>query len=208
MIAAWGVVRVIHACMLDVSASPLNALSSGLCEDVNGEALALIRRIAKRDPAALAELHANWGPVLLGIACRMLGDRREANDVLHRTFLGIWKRSADYDPHLSPPFVWALVMMRGLAIDRLRRGGGSRNTRQPTSGHHGENPRALSSDDCARLRSAIDPLDPEDLRCLEAAVFLEYAGGAAAESTSTLAVKNRLRRALDVLRNQLSRHEL
>jgi RNA polymerase sigma-70 factor (ECF subfamily) len=195
-------------CMLDLSASPLNALSSGLCEDVNGESLALIRRIAKRDPAALADLHANWGPVLLGIACRMLGDRREANDVLHRTFLGIWKRSADYDPHQSPPFVWALVMMRGLAIDRLRRGGGSRGTRQPTSGHRGENPKALSSDDCARLRSAIDSLDAEDRRCLEAAVFLEYASGAGADSTSSLTVKNRLRRALDLLRNQLSRHEL
>jgi RNA polymerase sigma-70 factor (ECF subfamily) len=194
--------------MLDVSASPLHTLSSGLCEDVSGEALALIQRIAKHDPAALAELHANWSPVLLGIACRMLGDRREAYEVLHRTFVAIWKRAADYDRRHSPPFVWALVMMRGIAIDRLRRGGGSRNARQPASGDRGENPKVLSSDDCARLRSALDSLDTEDLRCLESAVFLDYACVNEADSTATVAVKNRLRRALEALRNQLSRHEL
>jgi len=204
MIAARGAVRVMHVCMMEVSSSPLHALSCGLCEDAGGEALGLIQRMAKGEPAALAELHANWAPVLLGIACRMLGDRREANEVLHRTFLGIWKRAASYDPHHSPPFVWALVMMRGIAIDRLRRGGGSRSPRQSASGDHGENPKVLSNDDCARLRSALDPLDPEDRRCLEAAVFLEYAYG----NDSTLAVKNRLRRALDQVRNHLSRHEL
>lgn len=183
-------------------------MSSGLCEDVSGEALALIQRMAKGDPAALAELHASWAPVLLGIACRMLGDRREAGDVLHRTFLAIWKRSAAYDPHQSPPFVWALVMMRGIAIDRLRRGVGSRNVRHPASDDRGEYPRALSSDDCARLKSALDQLDPEDRLCLESAVFLGYAHGTGTESTTTAAVKNHLRRALDLLRNQLSRHEL
>lgn len=194
--------------MLDVSTNQPHALSSGLCEDVSGESLALIQKIARHEPAALAELHGNWSPVLLGIACRMLGDRREANEVLHRTFVGIWKRAADYDRRQSPPFVWALVMMRGFAIDRLRRGGGSRNARQTGSGNRGENPRALSSDDCARLRTAIDQLDPEDRRCLESAVFLDYARGVGADPNATVSVKNRLRRALDTLRNQLSRHEL
>jgi RNA polymerase sigma-70 factor (ECF subfamily) len=179
-----------------------------LCEDVSGESLELIRRMARGDPAALAELHAHWGPVLLGIACRMLGDRREANEVLHRTFVAIWKRAADYDRHHTPPFVWALGMMRGIAIDRLRRSGGNCKSRQPGSGDHGENPKFLSSDDCARLRSALDQVSPEDRLCLESAVFLDYACGLGKDSTVSLAVKNRLRRTLDLLRNLLSRHEL
>ncbi len=194
-----------QACMLDHSASPLHALSSGLCEDASGEALSLIRRMAKGDPAALAELHSIWGPVLLGIACRMLGDRREADDVLHRTFLAVWKRADAYDPHQSPPFVWALVIMRGIAIGRLRRGRAARDARHSAPGSRGENPKPLSNDDCARLKSAIDQLDPEDLACLEAAVFLEYAGS---DRSDAFAVKNRLRRTLDQLRNSLSVHEL
>lgn len=208
MLAVPGVVRVMQACMLDVSASPLHALSSGLCEDVSGEALSLIRRMAKGEPAALAELHSNWGPVLLGIACRMLGDRREADEVLHRAFLAIWKRADTYDPHQSPPFVWALVMMRGIAIDRLRRGRAARDARDvrnPVPGTRGENPKPLSSDDCTRLNSAMDQLDPEDLACLESAVFLEYTRN---DRSDAFAVKNRLRRTLDQLRNSLSRHEL
>jgi DNA-directed RNA polymerase specialized sigma24 family protein len=96
-------------------------------------------------------------------------------------------------------------MMRGIVIDRLRRGRAARDARHPAPGSRGENPKALSSDDCARLKSAIDQLDPEDLACLESAVFLEYARS---DKSDAFAVKNRLRRALDMLRNQLSRHEL
>jgi RNA polymerase sigma-70 factor, ECF subfamily len=196
--------------MMDAAISPLHALSSGLCEDVNGEALALIRRMARGDAAALAELHAAWSPVLLGIACRMLGDRREADDVLHQTFLRIWKRAADHDPHQMPPFVWAFLILRGIAIDRLRRGHGKRESGPQSPIHYSDNPKPLTADDCVRLRSAIDPLDTEDLTCLHQAVFLDFArrGNGEAVNPAGLAVKNRLRRALESVRNQLSRHEL
>ena len=197
-----------HASMLDISASPPHTLSSGLCEDVTGEALALIHRMGKGDPAAFADLYASWGPILLGIACQMLGDRREANEVLHRTFLEIWKRAGDFDPHQSPPFVWALVLMRGIAVKRLRHHAGNRHTRHAVCLDHVENPKTLSSDDCLRLKSALAQLDPEDRLCLESAVFLDYAHGIGPDSSATLAVKHRLRRALDFLRNPLSRHEL
>lgn len=191
--------------MLDNATSPPRVLSSGLCEDVSGEAMALVRRMAGRDPAALVELHANWGPILLGIATRMLGDRREAEEILHRTFLTLWKRAGGYDPHLSPPFVWALVILRGFAIERLRHSRGSRDARHPAQVPRGENPKPLTHDDCARLKSALDQLEPEDLACLETAVFLGYARS---DRSDAAAVKNRLRRVLDMLRNPLSRHEL
>ena len=106
--------------MIETELSPIHSLPSGLCEDPCGEAAALIGRMAKDDPAALVELHGRWSPVLLGISCRMLGDRREAEEVVQDTFVRMWQHSADYDPHRSPPFVWAFALMRGFCIDRLR----------------------------------------------------------------------------------------
>ena len=36
---------------------------------------ALIARMGKKEAPALGELHTMWSPVLLGVACRMLGDK-------------------------------------------------------------------------------------------------------------------------------------
>jgi RNA polymerase sigma-70 factor (ECF subfamily) len=189
--------------MMEVAMDPPRNQPTGLCEDAAGEALALIKRMARGDAAALAALHGMWAPVLLGCACRMLGDRREADEVLRVTFERMWKRAEGYDPHQSPPFVWAFVMMRGLALERLRRRAGKRDAAH-SSHERGEPVKVLTADDSRRLRTAIDQLDLEDRSCLEHAVFLAYAGPEAAPAT----VKNHLRRALETLRNQLSCHEL
>lgn len=200
--------------MIEAGLSPSHALPSGLCEDATGEAAALIRRMAKGDGAALAELHGMWCPVLLGTACRMLGDHREAEEVLRQTFERLWKRAADYDPHQSPPFVWAFVMMRGLAMERLlRRRRGKRNPSPDSmaqSPERCENPRVLAGDDYRRVRAAMDQLDLEERTCLELAVFLGYArlGDPEQSGAPSATVKNHLRRALETVRNHLSRHEL
>ncbi len=188
---------------MEAGLNPIHNQPSELCEDVAGEALSLIHRMARGDGAALVVLHGMWAPVLLGIACRMLGDRREADEVLRGTFERMWKRAEGYDPHQSPPFVWAFVMLRELALDRLRRRAGRREA-APPSHERGESLKVLTTDDCRRLRAAIDQLDLEDRTCLEHAVFLGYARPEAVPAT----VKNHLRRALETLRNQLSCHEL
>ncbi len=200
--------------MIAEGASPIHVLPSGLCEDAGGEAAALIQGMARRDGAALAEAHRIWGPVLLGIACRMLGDRRQAGELLLDTFERVWKGAADYDRHQMPPFVWAFVTMRELAIERLRhRRRGKRDSTRDSlspSAVRCENPKVLAADDCRRLRAAMDQLDREERTCLELAVFLGYAHAAGPEPSGSPSgtVKNRLRRALETVSNRLSRHEL
>jgi hypothetical protein len=106
--------------MIDSDPAPIPTFAGALGDDRSGVAAALIVRMAKEDGSALTELHGMWSPVLLGIACRMLGDRREAEEAVQDTFVRMWHRSADYDPKQSPPFVWAFAVMRGYCIDRLR----------------------------------------------------------------------------------------
>jgi RNA polymerase sigma-70 factor (ECF subfamily) len=56
----------------------------------------------------------------------------------------------------------------------------------------------------------LDLLPPDERSCLELAVFLEYTHSEISEQLGTPlgTVKNRLRRALEKVRNQLSRYEL
>lgn len=190
--------------------------AAGLAEDRNGEAAALIARMAKEDGSALAELHGIWAPILLGIACRMLGDRREAEEAVQDTFVRMWHRSADFDPMQSPPFVWAFALLKGYCIDRLRyRHRSKRDSSRVVPIHlHAppeemEDPQVIALDDYRRVRSALKVLAAEERRCLELAVFLEYTHSEISTHLGTPlgTVKNRLRRALEKVRNQLSRHE-
>ncbi len=189
----------------------LRHFPSGLCEDAAGEAQALIARMARGDGGGLVELHGMWAPVLLGCACRMLGSRREAESVVEEAFVRMWKGAAEFTPHSSPPFVWAFDLLRGLALERLRRrragrrevpGGGA----VPAGGRAGFS-KVLVADDCRRLHAAMEQLGQEDRSHLEAAVFLGYARGAHA-GASHAGLRKRLRAALEILRERLSRHEL
>lgn len=203
--------------MIEPDLSPIHALPSGLCEDPTGEAAALIGRMAKGDGAALADLHGMWSSTLLGISCRMLGDRREAEEVVQDTFVRIWHRSAEYNPHQAPPFVWAFAVLRGYCIDRLRfRHRAKRDSSRVVPIHlhappeKSEDPRVMAVDDWRRIRAAMDQLPPDERSCIELAVFLEYTHSEISEQLGTPmgTVKHRLRRALDKVRHQLSRYEL
>lgn len=202
--------------MSTTSLNSVQASPPGLVGDREGDAVRLIVRMAKSDDSALNELHGLWGPTLLGVACRMLGDRHEAEEVLQDTFVRIWHRSADYDPAQSPPFVWAFAVLRGLCIDRLRfRHREKRDSSRVVPIHlhappeRSEDPRIMAADDWRRVRTALEKLDPDERSCLELAVFLEYTHSEISERLGTPlgTVKNRLRRALEKVRNHLSRHE-
>jgi len=81
---------------------------------------ALVARVASGDVDALAGLYDRHAAPMLGLAVRVLGDRRDAEDLLHDVFLEVWRRSASYDPRRASVRTWLLVKVRSRAIDRLR----------------------------------------------------------------------------------------
>jgi RNA polymerase sigma-70 factor (ECF subfamily) len=76
---------------------------AGLCTD---EILAVIYR-------------ANRGP-LLRQARAILGDSGLAEEVVQETFVRAWRACSAFDPDGSPMFVWLSVILRNLALDRMR----------------------------------------------------------------------------------------
>jgi RNA polymerase sigma-70 factor (ECF subfamily) len=89
------------------------------------EDISLLQRVAQRDEAALAELYDRFSRGLYSVALRMLGDQRDAEEVMHETFQQIWNRASTYDSSLSSGFSWATMILWHKAIDRLRARGRS-----------------------------------------------------------------------------------
>ncbi|HEX2735939.1 MAG TPA: sigma-70 family RNA polymerase sigma factor [Polyangiaceae bacterium] len=82
--------------------------------------LALVERMAKGDRTALAELYNRHAPRLMSLLLRMLGNRQDAQDLLHDVFLEAWAKADDYSELRGSVSVWLGLRARSRALDRLR----------------------------------------------------------------------------------------
>jgi RNA polymerase sigma-70 factor (ECF subfamily) len=174
---------------------------------------ALLRRVAARDHAALAELYDALGGILFSTAVRILGDPREAEEVIQDVFVQIWTRAATFDGALGAPFHWTLGITRNRCIDYLR--ARQRRTRlldeatteteilsvASASAAHD----SLSPEELARVRSAVRDLPPDQQQAIELAFF---GGMTHMEIADTLneplgTVKARIRRGMLKLKESL-----
>ncbi|MGL5827793.1 MAG: RNA polymerase sigma factor [Nocardioides sp.] len=82
----------------------------------SGEAIGV--RLARKDESALEDAYATYGSSLLTYLSRYVG-RDEAEDVLQRTFLDVWRHAGRYDP--GQRFSgWLFTIAHRRAIDALR----------------------------------------------------------------------------------------
>ena len=80
----------------------------------------LLKAIAARDEAALAQLYDRYRTILFGLLMRILNNREEAEDVLQEVFLQVWRKATDFDESRGRPFTWLVTVARSRGIDRLR----------------------------------------------------------------------------------------
>ena len=80
----------------------------------------LLKAIAARDEAALAQLYDHYRIILFGLLMRILNNREEAEDVLQEVFLQVWRKAEDFDENRGRPFTWLVTLARSRGIDRLR----------------------------------------------------------------------------------------
>jgi RNA polymerase sigma-70 factor (ECF subfamily) len=85
-----------------------------------GQDAALIERVRTGDRTAFMAFYDRFAPLLFSVAARVLGDRKEAEDVLQEIMLVVWKKSGEYDPELGSLSSWAVALTRNKALDRLR----------------------------------------------------------------------------------------
>lgn len=166
----------------------------------------LVASVARGDRDALAALYDRHSGLLLGLAMRIVRDRREAEDLLHDVFLEAWRSAKDFDPKRGRVRTWLAIRMRSRALDLQKSARVSRN-----AGDAGldllVDDAQKASPDHARVRAALAELGPEQRRVLELAYFegLSCTEIAARVSIPVGTVKSRIAAGLDRLRNGLSR---
>jgi RNA polymerase sigma-70 factor (ECF subfamily) len=199
-----------------VAAAAALAIAYGVNNNTLGQEAdpELLRRIGAGDRAAFLRLYDRYSALLFSIATRVLGDRKEAEDVLQEVFLQIWRRADDYDPGLGTAASWVAAMARNKAIDRLR----ARVRRSQLAEEIAleVSPFADQPDTAANeflygreraqaIRAAVDGLPQEQRLAIELAFFsgLSQSEVAARLQQPLGTIKARIRRGMLKLREQL-----
>ncbi|MDB4967653.1 MAG: polymerase sigma-70 factor [Myxococcales bacterium] len=172
----------------------------------------LISGAAAGDRDCLAALYDRYAPALLAIGRRILGDRREAEDLLHDVFIEVWRQAADYDEARGSVRAWLLMRMRSRALDRRKAAVFSKRADLPApeavaatvgDAHSGEDPE-LGADRTA-VRRALAELPAEQRQVLELGYFEGLSSSEIAERLRAPigTVKSRVAAALTKLRQGL-----
>jgi RNA polymerase sigma-70 factor, ECF subfamily len=171
-------------------------------EDAEDEVL--VAAMAAGDRAALATLYERHASLLLGLALRIVRERREAEDLLHDVFLEAWRTAKDFDPKRGRVRTWLAIRMRSRALDLQKSARVSRNT-----GDSGlellVDEADAASPDHGRVRRALAELATDQRRVLELAYFEGLSCTEIAERVAIPVgtVKSRIAAGLDRLRSGL-----
>ncbi|HXA66916.1 MAG TPA: sigma-70 family RNA polymerase sigma factor [Bryobacteraceae bacterium] len=138
---------------------------------------ALIGRLQRRDPQALAELYDRHGRVAYSLVLRVVRDKAIAEDLVQETFLRVWNRVRSIDPEKGAIGPWLLAIARNSAIDYLRSSARrERNAVELDETGHASLYRELEadlliSDQARRVKAAMEKLAPNYRTVLELAYF-------------------------------------
>jgi RNA polymerase sigma-70 factor (ECF subfamily) len=167
---------------------------------------ALVAAMATGDAEALAALYDRYAGLLLALGLRILGERREAEDLLHDVFLEAWRQADRYDAGRGSVRAWLALRMRSRALDRARAAGCRRQLREAHAppAHDPAPDEALLGDRRA-VHEAMAELPVEQRQALELAYFegLSASEIAARVQAPAGTVKSRIAAALSKLRAAL-----
>jgi RNA polymerase sigma-70 factor, ECF subfamily len=78
---------------------------------------ALVLAVARGDRLAMAALYDRYAALLLAVATRIVGNRVQAEDLLHDVLLEAWHRAGEYDPERGTVRAWLVTRVRSRALD-------------------------------------------------------------------------------------------
>jgi RNA polymerase sigma-70 factor, ECF subfamily len=168
----------------------------------------LVQRLRSGDREALGELYDRHAPVAQAVALRIVGDREQAEDLVHDAFVIVWQKIARFDASRGSLRAWLLTIVRNRGIDRLR---ATRPALDLDEGDlpSGPNPtwdEAIRRLSAAEIRSAVDGLPAEQRNAIELAYFSGRTYREIAQITGVPqgTVNGRMRLALVKLREALA----
>ena len=92
----------------------------------------LIDLLKAGEESAYAKLYDNYASLLFGVIVRIVGDRREAENLLQDCFVKVWQNAERYDPVKGRLVTWLINIARNTAIDFTRSKYFSQKTKNQT----------------------------------------------------------------------------
>jgi len=173
------------------------------CVSIRADDAQLVTAMARGSRDALAELYDRYASQLLATARRMLGERFEAEDLLHDVFLEAWRQAGGYDPARGTVRAWLLIRLRARTLDRIRLRALRAATRVDVDVPPVTTPAVEPYD--GSVGRALAGLPADQLRAVELAYWqgLSAAEIAALDGTPLGTVKSRIKSAMAKLRAAL-----
>ncbi len=132
-------------------------------------------RLLARDERALTELYDQFGSYVFGLAARVIGDRRAAEDVTQDVFLSLWERPEVFDPGRGRMRTFVGTLAHRRAIDHVRR----EEARRRRQSHDAAAPLPIPDVDelamaiiaAEQVRAEVERLPAEQRDAIELAYF-------------------------------------
>src|SRR5262245_53945701 len=80
----------------------------------------LLRRVARGDEAAFANVYDQLAPRVYGLIRRIVRDPAQAEEVAQEALVDVWRTAARYDPARGSVVSWVLTIAHRRAVDRVR----------------------------------------------------------------------------------------
>jgi len=148
---------------------------TGLADDA-----ACMARLERGDASAIADLYDHYGRIVYSLALRIVGDERDAEEIVQDVFADAWRRASSYQPARGTVAAWLLVMTRSRALDRVRARRARPDMRAPAderavlevaAAGAGPAERVAADEDALRVRRALAGLPLLQRIAIELAYF-------------------------------------
>lgn len=140
----------------------------------------LLRRSARGDRAAFAELYDATAARVHGLSLRVVRNPAQAEEVTQEVFLEVWRTASRFDPDRGSVLAWILMTTHSKAVDRVRSAEAStrRDTTYQARNHAVEHDTTAdavhASLEARRVRDALGALTPVQREAIELAYFGGY----------------------------------
>jgi RNA polymerase sigma-70 factor (ECF subfamily) len=137
--------------------------------------LAVRKRLVSGDEAALTEVYDQFASFVYGLALRVIGDPRAAEDVSQDVFVAIWERPDAFDPERGSLRTWLGTLAHRRAVDYVRREEARRRRSERDAARRSTVPDveeiAVALVTAERVRESLDLLPDEQRRAIQLAYF-------------------------------------
>jgi RNA polymerase sigma factor (sigma-70 family) len=134
-------------------------------------------RLITGDESALTEIYDQFASFVYGLALRVIGDPRAAEDVSQDVFVSVWERPDAFEPTRGSLRTWLATLAHRRSVDYVRREEARRRRAVREATRAVATPdveeMALALVTAERVRTALDTLPDEQRR----AIHLAYFGG-------------------------------